>query len=283
MYITPSSNLFHCFRCGEAGPADLLIGHNFTVRNSVDHRIRTLPSKIEPPGELTSLEELSHEHPALTYIKSRKFDFRELSQVYGVRYCTYGKTFAGIFNTTGTLIFPFWMKGELIGWQARLTYNPDKLTDSDCELVGLRKDSDGDWIRPPKYWTSPGLEKGRILYNYDWASRSEVVVLSEGVFDAIGIGKSGVASLGKSVTDQQLGLIVDNMKWKLAVIMLDPGDASREMSMVEAGLRHTVKTLRVDLQGYKDPGEAPKEEIWLQIGREAKRVGINLFEYKFLM
>lgn len=284
MYITPSVNVFHCFRCDESGPADSLIGHNFTAaRNPVDSRIRTLPSKIIPPGDLISLEELPHDHQAVNYIRSRKFDIAELSNVYGVKYCNNGRTFAGIFNTTGALIFPFWVKGELIGWQARLTYNPDSLTDSDCEMVGLTRDVDGDWVKPPKYWTSPGLEKGRILYNYDWANRSEVVVISEGVFDAIGIGKSGVAALGKGVTDQQVGLIIDNMRWKLAVIMLDPGDATKEMEMLEASLRHTVKTLRVELQGYKDPGEAPREEIWLQIGRAAKRVGIDLFSYKFLL
>jgi hypothetical protein len=61
------------------------------------------------------------------------------------------------------------MDGKLVGWQSRLLYTPDNMTDDECEAMGFVKDDDKDWVKPPKYWTSPGLEKGRVLFNYDWA------------------------------------------------------------------------------------------------------------------
>ena len=280
MYITPEYGMFHCFRCGSSGSSADLIGRTLNVTGKT-HTETSLPSDVEAPGVLTELTTLEDNHPAILYIRNRKFNVKELSEVYGVRYCTEGRTFARLFNTTGTLVFPFWMEGKLIGWQARLLYNPDDLTESECEANGLSKDEDGDWVKPPKYWTSPGLPKGRILFNYDWASQSQVAVICEGVFDAIGIGKSAIASLGKGVTDDQVVLMGKHPNWQLIVIMLDPGDASVEMRNLQYRLSHLKRSLIVELQGYKDPGEAPREEIWLQIARTASRVGIDITQYRF--
>jgi hypothetical protein len=279
MYINPSQDVFICFRCGEKGSAQDLLGHSWNM-NGGAAALTPLPSNVQSPGQLVPLTELEDSHPACVYIRKRKFDIRELSDVYGVRYCTSGQLFGGIFNTTNTLVFPFWMKEQLIGWQARLMYDPDKLVDTDCEALGLPRDEDGDWVKPPKYWTSPGLPKGRVLYNYDWASRGEIVVVCEGVFDAMGVGRSAVATLGKGVTEDQANLLHINRTWKLVVIMLDPGDATNEMRKLEHQLTG-VPSIVVELQGYKDPGEAPREEIWIQIARAARKQNIDILQYRF--
>ena len=282
LYITPAVNLYHCYRCSKAGSLDFLFGPGSAYRQPVEEHkpLQPLGQNVRSPGTLVSLTGLPDDHPAIIYIRNRKQNVRELNDVFGVRYCTAGQMFGrgGVFNTSNTLIFPLFLDGSIIGWQSRLLYNPDTLTDEECGLLGFRRDEDGEWDKPPKYFTSPGLEKGRALYNFDNARQSELVVITEGPFDAIGVGRPAVATLGKGVTDQQARLIKN--RWAVAVILLDPGDADKEMSELEGKLRPGVITLRVDLKGYKDPGEAPRDEIWAQIGEAAHRAGKDILKYK---
>lgn len=278
-YVNVMHGIFHCFRCGEAGSVDRLIDYkpNLTQPEVVPV-IKPLPTDTVMPGSLMELHELDSEHPAMKYIHRRKFDPVELNDVFGVRYCSEGRWFAEKYDTTNSLIFPMWMNNKLIGWQSRLLYDPDKLTDDECAVMNMPVDEDGDYVKPPKYWTSPGLEKGRILFNYDWARTSDVVVICEGTFDAMAVGKCGVATLGKGVTERQIRLIM--AYWKVAVLLLDPGDADAEMRALMFKMQHLMPVVNVDLQGYKDAGEAPRRAIWEQIIDTAERQGLNLFKYK---
>lgn len=279
-WVTPSVGIYHCFRCDAVGSIRSLVG-NTRVSFNTNIRQETRPARaMAEPGLLTGLLELASDHPAVNYIQKRGFDVRELNDIYGVRYCVEGRTFAEIFDTTNTLIFPFWMNNKVVGWQARMLYTPDDLTDEECAGMGYRKDDDGDWIRPPKYWTAPGVEKGKILYNYDWARQSRVVVLCEGVFDAIAVGRNAVAAFGKSVTDDQINMI--KSYWDLAILLLDPGDALLDMQKIKMALGVTIPSVIVMLEGYKDAGEAPRLEIWRQIWDACDRAGINLSNYKML-
>jgi hypothetical protein len=279
LYINPAHGTYYCFRCGEAGGTETLLGQKFNLEPETNTRPQPLPTNVVPPGELITLNELDDQHPARRYLARRKRDIAELTEVYGVRYCWSGKLFAQLYNTTNTLIFPIWFNGQIVGWQSRLLYDPDKLTDEECALQNLAKDEDGDWVKPPKYWTSPGLPKGRILYNYDWARQGNLVVLTEGVFDSIAIGRCAVASLGKDIADNQIELL--RLYWDLVILMLDP-DAADKMTSLLVSLRD-VKTVMVTLQGYKDPGEAPRDQIWIQIGETAAKQGINIFDYRFTL
>jgi len=275
LYITPAIGLFHCFRCDEAGPIDSLLADYKpgVIEQQVTH-IEPLPSHIVSPGNLISLNNLSDDHIAIRYLKQRRFNIYELSNYYGVKFCDEGKLFAGMFNTTNTVVFPFWMNTKLIGWQARLLYDPDKIVKEQYEIYGFQKDEDGEYIVPPKYFTAPGLDKGRILFNYDQARTFKSVVICEGTFDAIRVGCNAVATLGKGVTDNQAKLI--KAYWDFAVILLDPGDADREMKELNNTLKLSIPCVRVALQGYKDAGEAPREEIWNQIFDTVVKAGYDV-------
>ena len=241
-----------------------------------------LPTNVPPPGALVPLTELDDNHPAIVYLTHRGFDPRELSEVFGVRYCVTGKLCAGIYNTSNTLIFPLWMNGKLIGWQSRLLYTPDKMTDQECEDMGFIKDEDGDFVNPPKYWTSGGITKGRIFFNNDWARQSDVVVVCEGTFDAMAVGKCGVATLGKGIAEHQIRMLM--AYWKVVVLLLDPGDADEQMDVLDLPRLHRVmKVVRVDLKGYKDAGEAPRSEIWKQIWDSSAAAEVDLNNYKVVI
>jgi hypothetical protein len=280
-YVNPKLGVYVCFKCGDTGPISSLV--DFTSESGGAHvyKPQELPSDINLPGLVSRIVHLEDDHPASMYLKQRNCDKKELDEVYGVRYCYEGRSYSrGLFNTTNTLVFPIWQDGKLVGWQARLLYNPDDMTEAEMQVMGFIQDEDGDFVKPPKYWTNPGLPKGRVFFNHDWAKQTQVVVVTEGVFDAIAVGRSGVATLGKGVTPAQ----VNRLKaWPLVVLLLDPGSADKEMIELTYSLGRDTRVLPVVLQGYKDAGEAPRYEIWEQIADHAISANIDLNHYHILV
>lgn len=276
--LNPEMNAAHCFRCGFSGPVSKI----FKIENNDDDRplrkVGLLNRKSEPPGDLVRLTELPDDHACCNYIRGRGFSVEALDKYYGVMYCENGKKFAGgLYDTTNTIVFPVWMYGKLAGWQSRLMYNPDKLTDAECETMGFLRDEDGTPIKPPKYFTDPAMKKGECLYNFDLAKQSELVVVCEGTMDAMAVGPCGVATFGKGVTEAQARILQSN--WKLIAILLDPGDADDEMRKLR-GMVLSCPSFIVNLKGYKDAGEAPSLEIWSQIFDAAAAAGHDLNDYK---
>lgn len=275
-YLNPQMGTYFCQRCREGGQINSLLSTNI-VFDFKPPPPKPLPDSCAFPGTIRQLSSLEPDHTAIVYLRNRGCDPLELQNKFGVCYCEYGRVYARIFDTTSTIIMPIWMYGRAMGWQARLLYNPDKLTPGEREAMGFMKDEDGDFVLPPKCWTSPGLEKGRVLFNFDVACTSEIVVVTEGPFDAMKTGACAVATLGTGVSDQQLDLV--QQFWKCAVVLLDP-DAHKESTALANRLRLTMPTVHVQLKGYKDPGDAPRTETWSQIIRAAHDQCVDLSKYK---
>ena len=285
LWINASNGKFQCWRCHKSGHVSSMIGDaenlNFVQENTIATAVTSAETldKIPPPyamnGGLIPIDRLPHDHPAVLYltrVRKRTFDPVELASVFGVCYCDRGRVFGKgkiNFDTSNTLIFPlYWMdlrnkRPVVIGWQSRLLYNPDSLTESEYLDYGFQRDEAGDWIVPPKYFTSPGMEKGRILYNYMNARSFDYVVVTEGVFDAFSVGPCAVSLFGKAPTDAQIRTLRNY--WNHVIMLLDPGDADDEMEKAMQKLRLSIKVTVVTLQGTKDAGDLPREEVWNQI------------------
>jgi hypothetical protein len=287
LYINPErfGGVYNCYSCGKAGKLNSLIGEfkNMPV-NIAPTRDEPLPDNVEGPGYTIPVDELDSAHPAIVYLertRKRPFDKHELSRDYGVRYCLKGRSFGGAakgfwYDTSNTLIFPVWMQGRLVGWQSRLLYDPDKAhcDDAACACMGFPKDADGEWIRPPKYWTNPGLPKGRVLFNFDNARKFKHVVVTEGVFDAMSVGLPGVATFGKGVTDNQIRML--KTYWDTVILLLDPGDADKETAkIVSAMMMSVVEVVPVNLKIYKDAGDTPRDELWRQITETVRQRNLD--------
>lgn len=267
LYINIDKGVYHCFRCEATGGIAEIVAIPEGTTKATEPPVDLKPTEIVSPGKVKSLTELDADNDAIKYIISRyrKWDIKELNDTFSIRYCYEGRTFAGgLFNTTNTLIIPVIMDSKIKGWQSRLLYNPDTLSIEQCEQYKYIKDSDGEFIRPPKYFTAPGLRKGDVLFNFDQAKKNSTVVITEGVFDAMSVGSSAVAIFGKSISDNQLRLI--KSYWTTAIIMLDPDDADQQSFKMAEVLKMALKcVIVVKLKGYKDPGDAPRAEIWKQI------------------
>lgn len=97
------------------------------------------------------------------------------------------------------LIFPAYMRGQVVSWVARRLYVHDK---------------------GQKYLNPSGVDQGTILWGFDNARVFDEVVVCEGVFDALKVGDRAVAAFGKNVTKNHLNLI--EKYWDKAVLLLDP-------------------------------------------------------------
>jgi hypothetical protein len=280
MYINPAykGGVYNCYKCDHSGPLSELIGkYDLLEQAKSAVQVETpLPTDIKPPGYTVPLRECGSDNPGVQYlmnVRKRSFNPVEISDLYGVRYCTQGNQYRMgdfVYNTTGTLIFPVWMNYKLVGWQSRLLYTPSELEDFECEALGFTKDEDGKYIRPPKYLTNPGFSKGRVLWNYDNARKYKMVVPSEGVFDSMSIGLPGVCTFGTGISDDQARLIKNY--WEAAIIMLDPDGTEAQVQELVGKLRRAILVIPVVLSGgYKDPGDTPTQEIWKQIVAEIDR------------
>lgn len=273
LYMNPNKGIYRCWRCDASGQLRDIFGELKELENMVPaaHQQPTaIPTNIDPPGSLLYLTDLELGHPAIEYLtesRAVRFDPVEVQNVFGGRYCQQGKIFAGMYNTTNTLIFPIFLNGVLVGWQSRMLADPDQLTDEYMTIAGFRKDEDGEWIRPPKYFTSPGFPKGEVVFNWDVATQTPYLVIVEGVFDAMAIGPSGIATLGKGVTDRQIANIIDfcGQRPDIHVIIMLDDDAQEEAFQLHLKLNCYVRVTNVLLQGYHDAGDTPREEIWRQI------------------
>ena len=284
--VNAKTGMYQCWHGCMAGHIDNLTGDTKIAQATTFAAAKPKQERgVDSPGELIPLTHLDEDHQAIVYLTRRGFDPHMLSTTYGICYCGAGKAYAGgLFNTSNTIMIPVYKDGALIAWQARLLYDPAKLSEEECVAMGFLRDEDGDIHRPPKYFTMPGFTKGDALWNYDWARKSEIVVVTEGVFDAIAVGRCAVACFGKGVSELQARTL--NAYWKLVVLLLDPGDADKEMAKLLAMLDSAVV---VNLQGYKDAGEAPQHEIWRQIDQTIARhpqlasAGLSLDKYRFIV
>lgn len=285
LYINGSNGLFHCWRCDYKGHVRSLIG-DVTTAAAVQEAAQVKPvtnaetlDKIPPPynfdGGLIPINRLDPDHPAILYltkIRKRPFDPEELASLFGVCYCDKGRVFGRgriNYDTSNTLIFPLYYphtktgRPVVVGWQSRLLYDPDELTENDYIDYGYKRDEAGEWIVPPKYFTSPGMEKGRVLYNYLNARAYDYVVVTEGVFDAFSVGPCAVSLFGKSPTDAQIRTLMTY--WERVIMLLDPGDADKETERAMRSLQRAVPVVAVKLAGTKDAGDLSRQEVWRQI------------------
>lgn len=209
------------------------------------------PPVITPPGEIVSLADLPDDHPALVYLRSRNFDPHSLAQDYSVGVCTVPNT--GYSLMRNRIYIPVFSNGQLVGWQGRAV---------------------GD-ASHPKYYNSQGMQKSRILYNYDAAARQPFVVVVEGIPSVWRIGAAAVCLFGKSMSHWQRVTIATTWVNKPVFLLLD-NDAATETEKCFSELnRHGTQVVPVFLPDSRDPADYSREELFDLLHRTAAAVGVD--------
>lgn len=125
--------------------------------------------------------------PTITsYLTGRGYDLDELANDWNFRY-----GYIDIYNVP-VVIMPVFYRGKCPFWQARYPVNGDI---PEFFKNGRRK---------PKYYLPAGSKKSFVLYNLERAIHTDYVVLTEGIFDVVRVGASGVCMFGKDLSSRQL-------------------------------------------------------------------------------
>jgi hypothetical protein len=215
--------------------------------------------KVTPPGPMVRLDKLSDDHPACAYLANRFYSPERLGRFYGVSYCPTSM----FYLAKHRIIAPVYMDGKLKGWQARYI----------GDMNWKRKDS------PPKWWSCPQMQRGRVLYNLDNAKKYEVGVIVEGPGDVWGVGPMGTATFGDTMTDTQRRLFVKAFKGRQAVLMFDPE------AMVKKSVGKLTDFLRkefgerfvpITLPEGTDPGGLDRKFLRSYMRDEARKLGVKL-------
>jgi hypothetical protein len=219
---------------------------------------------MDPPGQIIPLGELDADHPACDYLVGRFFNPVELSRLYGVGYCR----FSMYAMARNRIYIPMVFGGRLRGWQTRYI--------GDINFKSAEA--------PPKYFSAPGMDRRKMLYNLDQARNYRSGIMVEGPMSAWAIGPMTVASLGKSVALDQVRLLAAAFKGRTVAVVFDAD--VHEDEKAAAAYKETMSKINslfgpgqvasVVLSHGTDPANFEQDYIRRYIYREAAKQGVAI-------
>lgn len=188
LQLDPAKGLYHCYRCSSSGRTNL---GWLAAREPTEKPVSEAPAEsLGPPEGYEPLDTAVRVHkPFIDYLAARKVLDAALRVQAGV--CRTGKY-------AGRVIIPHrsWdtPMGAYVwrGFVAR-TISPGE---------NLRYLYPRGMDRKHGVWEAPGLRTGSVL------RLEHPVYVVEGVFDALPLYPYGVATFGKSVTDEQISALI---------------------------------------------------------------------------
>lgn len=296
--------VFHCHNCGHSGnlrtefpeffdPISYLMPELFVQRETPTaptHKARIRRGGIQwgdmpAPGEVVPFSGLPEGHVAVEYLRGRGFDIEELRNLDSTRaiyYCQKGQFTLGEGKgtTSGRLVFPIYMLGDLKGWQTRQIDYVIKEDESDGEKVVWNgsnwqkfKKTAGLWEDRfvGKYYGCPDMKRGSLLYGFDMARNYGEIAVVEGPLDYYRTGPQSVATMGKNVSSEQIRLL--KTYWSRLFVLrdpdVDPGSPLFKKLLLELA---PLPVYHFCLAGNKDPGSTPRVSTWEQIADHVHKV-----------
>lgn len=184
--------------------------------------IAIVAKSVPLPKDFVPLTDLPTNHPACEYLRGRGFDPKRMSKRWGVGYSA-RDSFPS--SSRGRLVIPIKKleSGQPVhfGWQSR-------------QIV--------DDPSAAKYCTARGFKKSQALYGIEWVDGStEPVLIMEGPTDVWRAKKNAVAIWGKTASESQKALILQHLRDRPLVIVLDQ-DALADAKKLRTELRDRRKS-----------------------------------------
>lgn len=238
----------------------------FALRQNVAPEAGRQLAPVAPPGVILPINTLSPSDPARHYLEQERtpgFDVDYLHEWFDVGLCVDADEQWPAMQ--GRIYIPIIMHGMLVGWQGR--------------LVG--KLPPGSSI--PKYYGMPGMPKRLMLYNWDRARQSRLLLLVEGAPAVWAIGPGLTAALlGKTVTSHQLSLLRDWVRETNGAIILclDP-DAQDDSAGARTDLQRITdgRFANVLLPAGYDPADLEPTYFWERVFAAAAHAGLDIGHY----
>ena len=164
--------------------------------------------------------------PFLKYLESRGFSKSLVIKLgYGYIVNGYTNTSKGKLLIHNHVVFFTYHDGKYVYWNTRSIDN------------GIPKS-----INAPSDGSCLG--KGDLVYNLDYAIRNKLVVLTEGVPDALTLYPYGVATFGKMISDVQIGILT-NIPINIPLLVMLDMDAKDQLIEVATKLYSIHRNTRM--------------------------------------
>jgi DNA primase len=160
--------------------------------------------------------------------------------------------FARVGRLKGYVVFPVFMDGGLVYWQARATWDPPRHLNRDQRRAWEKATGYRKTLNPLN--REQAAAASEVLLNYDVARVAPHVVVVEGPIDAIKVGPHAVALLGKVATEAKIERLLRMFAQRYTVYM-DPGEEERQKAeQLAEQLSDFAPTFIADPPEGYDPG-----------------------------
>lgn len=264
-YVNNKSGLWICFKCSATGNLVSFVMKYFMVdyMEAVDilltYDYDVKAARQEQQYSLNNYgADLTEEERLLMFITRQG---QPLEEERKIEYkCpappTNCKSLVANFNNPEAYPFFMYLYKRGVTLEQIKTHNISYVTYGQVELASGKKMSlvnhvvffTFDENRKPIYWNTRSIEpepfiksfngvsregeysKQNTVFNLNNAKYTDKIVICEGVFDALTVGESGVATFGKKVTDNQIALLLNETKERrLPMYIYLDADAWKEM------------------------------------------------------
>lgn len=275
-YVHNENGLWICFKCSETGnPVSFVMKYyNVSYVEAIDilatydydvHAARESQYTLSQYGQ-----DLSEEEKLLLFI-SRRGEPIEANSSKKLK-CppppTNCKSLMANFNNPEAYPFFQYLKNRGVTLEQIQTHNISYVTYGQITLADGRKMDlvnhvvffTFDENNKPVYWNTRSIEKNPFIKSFNGVSRegeyskentvfnlnnakyTDKIVICEGVFNALTVGESGVATFGKKVTDKQIELLLSETKERrLPIYIYLDADAWKEMIELARKLKKADK------------------------------------------
>lgn len=230
LQYNPTKSVYHCYKCGTSGRAELPSLSNGAVP-VVD---TPKPVSLGPPKGFLSFEQGSSlAEPYINYMGKRGFSLNRLRGA-GAGFCATGRY-------AGRVVFPVFKTEFALrrvvahgwsGFSARAIYD------------GME----------PKYLYPSGMNRRELLWGDDGKFR-ETRYIVEGVLDGLALWPFALAAFGKNVSDGQIEIIRYYRSIGSRIVVCLDGDAWEECMVLATRLNlHGIGASWCKLPPKTDPG-----------------------------
>lgn len=257
---------------------------------------------IELPGRMIKLSELSSNHPAIVYLKSKGFNPIKLEKIFNVGWCEDSR----LPQARHRIVVPIYDGNRLISWQARYVDSNGSGKCSDmyvcpnelCQQQWLNtlevKPQCCPYCRydsiPPravvKWMTAPGSKVGQHLFNYDNARAWPYCVVVEGPMDVIRVGTPKrteergpcVCTFKNIISYQQLVKLMIWQRTGPIFLLFDNDVWDKTLEQYNELAPQFVKgVVPVPLPKDMDPGDMTHKSVWEHIKEAARQFKVESF------
>lgn len=203
LYVNTRDNVYHCFRCGAGGPVSDLCLSRMELKHEFEDNLPSLVHQHAPGKLIHELTGLTRTIPLRYLCDIRGLTLEEVSK-HGIRYNTgENKLFFPIYGIPGGE--PLWYQSKAIAGGNYQT--PKGNPFASCTLF--------------RTWGVP-LCVGRA---------KKTVVLTEGVFDAIRVGRvrPAVAAFGKNIPENRIKALTRLAESVIVLLDSDTKHLSQEL------------------------------------------------------